>query len=52
MQTEKKLIYKTKKHTYDFKKFQTIRRFGKDIYEGEITFEEADEYQSNLVDKI
>ena len=27
-----KLIYKTDKHTYDFRKFNTIRTFGKDIY--------------------
>ena len=27
-----KLIYKTDKHTYDFRKFYTIRTFDKDIY--------------------
>ena len=27
-----KLIYKTNKHTYDFRKFNTIRTFGEDIY--------------------
>ena len=31
---------------------KTIRTFGEDIYKGEITFEEADEDQANLVDKI
>ena len=29
-----------------------MRTFGKDIYESEITLEEADEYQSNLANKI
>ena len=51
MQTEK-LFYKSDKNKYNFKNFQTIRTFGKDIYEGKITFEKADEYQSNLVEKI
>ena len=27
-----KLFYKSNKYTYDFKKFQTIRTFGEDIY--------------------
>ena len=47
-----KLIYKTNKHTYDFRKFNTIRTFGEDIYEGKITLEEADESQSDLLDEI
>ena len=47
-----KLFYKSDKNKYNFKNFQTIRTFGKDIYEGKITFEKADEYQSNLVEKI
>ena len=47
-----KLVYKTNKNTYSFENFQTIRTFGEDVYEGEITFEEADEYQSNLANKI
>ena len=38
-----KLIYKTSTRIYDSRKFNTIRAFGEDIYEGEITFEEADE---------
>ena len=36
-----KLFYKTNKYRYDFRKFQTIRNFGKDIYDGEITLEEV-----------
>ena len=39
-----KLFYKSDKNTYNFKNFHTIRTFGKDIYEGKITFEKADEY--------
>ena len=47
-----KLVYKTDKHTYDFRKVNTIRTFGKDIYNGKITLEEADESQSDLLSKI
>ena len=47
-----KLIYKSNKYTYDFRNFQTIRTFGEDIYEGEITFEEADEDKSDLLNSI
>ena len=46
------LIYKTNKHTYDFRKFNTIRTFGEDIYDGKITLEEADESQSDLLGEI
>ena len=42
------LVYDTDKYKYDFKKFKTIRTFGKDIYEGIITLEQADEEQSDL----
>ena len=47
-----KLIYKTSTRIYDSRKFNTIRTFSKDIYEGEITFEEAGEDQSDLIDEI
>ena len=40
-----KLVYKTSGNTYEFRKFRTIRNFGDDIYNGEITLEEADEDQ-------
>ena len=50
MQTEKKYSI-NKKNKYKFKNFQTIRTFGEDIYNGEITLEEADKDQSNLVEK-
>ena len=45
-----KLVYETGK--YDFRKFNTIRTFGEDIYNGKITLEEADEDQSDLANKI
>ena len=47
-----KLIYKTNKHTYDFRKFTAIRTFGEDIYDGKTTLEEADESQSDILDEI
>ena len=37
-----KLVYKSNQNIYNFKKYQTIRTFGKDIYNDEITLEEAD----------
>ena len=47
-----KLIYETNKYTYSFKNFQTIKTFGRDIYEGKITLEKANEYQFNLLAEI
>ena len=47
-----KLIYETNDYTYSFKNFQTIKAFGRDIYEGKITIKEADEYQKDLLVKI
>ena len=47
-----KLIYKTFKHTYDFKKFKTIKTFGESIYNGKITLEETDECQSDSLGEI
>ena len=51
MQTEK-LIYKTDEYTYSFKNFQTIKTFGRDIYEGKITIKEANEYQTDVLAEI
>ena len=45
-----KLVYETGK--YDFRKFNTIRTLGEDIYNGKTTLEEADEDQSDLANKI
>ena len=47
-----KLIYEAGKYIFDFRKFNTIRTFGEDIYDGKITLEEADEDQSGLADNI
>ena len=47
-----KLVYKASGNTYDFRKFQTIRTFGENIYEGKITLEEADKDQSDLSSEI
>ena len=47
-----KLVYETDEYTYCFKNFQTIKTFGRDIYEGEITIKDADEYQADLLTKI
>ena len=47
-----KLIYETNEYTYSFKNFQTIKTFGRDIYEGKITIKEADEYQTDLLTEI
>ena len=47
-----KLIYETDEYTYSFKNFQTIKTFGRDIYEGKITIKEADEYQTDLLTEI
>ena len=39
-------------NTYSFKNFQAIKTFGRNIYEGNITLEEADEYQTSLFVEI
>ena len=44
-----KLIYKTNEYTYSFRNFQTIKTFGRDIYEGKITIKEANKYQTDLL---
>ena len=47
-----KLVYKTSKNTYDFRKFQTIRTFGKGIYDGKITLEDAEKDKTDLMNEI
>ena len=47
-----KLLYKTNEYTYSFKNFQTIKTFGREIYGGNITIKEADEYQTDLLVEI
>ena len=46
------LTYKTDEYTYNFKNFQTIKTFGRDIYEGKITIKGADEYKTDLLTEI
>ena len=46
-----KSIYKTNEYTYSFENFQT-KTFCRDIYEGKITIEEADKYQTDLLVEI
>ena len=47
-----KLIYKTNEYTYSFKNLQTKKTFGRDIYEGKTTIEEAEKYQTDLLVEI
>ena len=47
-----KLIYKTNEYTYSFKNFQTIKTFGRDIYDDKIKIEEADKYQTDFLTEI
>ena len=47
-----KLLYKANGNTYDFRKFNTIRTFGKNIYEVKINLEEADKGQLDLLNEI
>ena len=44
-----KLIYEKNEYIYSFKNFQTIKTASRDIYEGNITIEEANEYQTSLL---
>ena len=47
-----KLFYISSEYTYSFQNFQTIRTFGRDIYNGEITLNEANEDQTSLLTEI
>ena len=47
-----KLVYRASEYTYSFQNFRTIRAFGRDIYNGEITLKEADEDQVSLLNEI
>ena len=43
-----KLIHETSENTYSLKNFQTIQTFRRDIYEGKVAIEEANENQKGL----
>ena len=45
-------VYKIDNHTYSFQQFKTITFFAKNIFNGEITLNDTDEYQSNLLVEI
>ena len=47
-----KLVYNASGNTYNFRNFQTIKTFGKDIYNGEITLKKADKDRSDLLNGI
>ena len=49
MVDKEKLVYRTNEYTYDFRIFQTINTFGRDIYNGKIALKEADKDQSSLL---
>ena len=50
---QKKIHLRNKyEYTYSFKKFQTIKTFGRDIYKAKITIEKTNEYQTDLLAKI
>ena len=44
-----KLTYETNEYTYSFENFQTIKTFGRNIYDGKIMIEKANEYQTDLL---
>ena len=46
------VIYYSSKEPFDFRMFKTIRSYGDDIYSSKITINEADQYQSDLVEYI
>ena len=46
---QRTIIYETTEYTYTFKSFQTIKTFGRDIHQGKITIEKANEYQTDLL---
>ena len=47
-----KLVYRANEYTYSFQNFRTIRAFGRDIYNFEITLKETDEDQASLLNEI
>ena len=47
-----KLVYGAGEYTYSFKNVRTIRTFGRDIYEGKTTLEEANTDQDHLLRDI
>ena len=48
---QKYLKYEAGKHKYDFKQYETMRRFGESIYFGNINIRKAEMDQTNLLEK-
>ena len=46
------MVYYSSKEPFDFRIFNTIRSLGDDIYNSEITINEADQEPSGLVEHI
>ena len=46
------LVYETDKYVYNFQQYETIRSFGKYIFAGKITLDNADKDQSNLLNEF
>ena len=51
MVDREKIVYRTNEYTYDFRNFQTINTFGREINNGTITLKEAYKYQGDLLVK-
>ena len=46
------MIYNSRKESFDFNAFKTIRTFGEDIYNSKITINEADQEQADLINYV
>ena len=44
------MIYYSSKEPFDFETFKTVSSFGENIYNGQITINEANQEQANLVE--
>ena len=47
-----KIVYRASEYTYNFRNFRTIKAFGRDIYEGNVTLEVATKDQNNWLRDI
>ena len=47
-----KLVYRASEYTHNFRNFRTVKTFGRNIYEGNITLDEANTDQDNLLRDI
>ena len=49
---QKDLKYKTKKYTYEFQQYETIRSFGESIHTRKASIVETEEDQNNLLENL